>query len=150
MSKIEQRIRALESFKDWSNYLLVTTVAALGWLSNEARSDWLIWLATGCFAVSTVFAIFTLALIPEIAENITDAEDGSIYETAGTPPVILRRVIQRVTWLNEWWLREPKLRWLREPKLRHFCLIQHFLFIVGIVLYAASKMLSPELRMLAL
>ena len=30
--------KALEHFKDWSNYLLVTTVAALGWANLGARA----------------------------------------------------------------------------------------------------------------
>ena len=30
MTSKEQKLKALEYFKDWSNYLLVTTVAA-GW-----------------------------------------------------------------------------------------------------------------------
>jgi len=29
--------KALEFFKDWSNYLLVTTVAALGWVADSAH-----------------------------------------------------------------------------------------------------------------
>jgi len=33
VSKQEQKLKALEWFKDWSNYMLITTVAALGWVA---------------------------------------------------------------------------------------------------------------------
>jgi hypothetical protein len=32
---VEQKLKALDAFKDWSNYLLVTTVAALGWTAGK-------------------------------------------------------------------------------------------------------------------
>ena len=34
-ANMEQHLKALDSFKDWSNYLLVTTVAALGWTAGK-------------------------------------------------------------------------------------------------------------------
>jgi hypothetical protein len=64
--------KALEFFKDWSNYLLVTTVAALGWVASgttiftsHSVKPWCVWL----FALSVVFGIFTLALIPLVQEQ---------------------------------------------------------------------------------
>ena len=33
--RLDQKLKALDAFKDWSNYLLVTTVAALGWTSTK-------------------------------------------------------------------------------------------------------------------
>jgi len=36
----DPRVEALESFKDWSNYLLVTTVAATGWPLDRCGSPW--------------------------------------------------------------------------------------------------------------
>ena len=36
-ANIEQQLKALEFFKDWSNYLLVTTVAALGWVASATN-----------------------------------------------------------------------------------------------------------------
>ena len=35
MTQLEQKLKALDSFKDWTNYLLITTVAALGWVGTE-------------------------------------------------------------------------------------------------------------------
>jgi hypothetical protein len=126
MSKTEQRLQALEFFKDWSNYLLITTVAALGWLStgnghsNPCLRAFSIW----CFAASTFFAILTLAVIPDIAEKI--GEGVSIFETEATLPVPLQR-----PWL-------PPFFTDRRPKLRHFCFLQHALFLLGIALYAIA------------
>src|SRR5262249_1283414 len=64
--------KALGFFKDWSNYLLVTTVGALGWVASDKTTftsaqvkPWCVWL----FALSVVFGIFTLALIPLVQEQ---------------------------------------------------------------------------------
>ena len=65
--------KALEFFKDWSNYLLVTTVAALGWVASGTNTTtstshsvkWCVWF----FALSVVFGIFTLALIPLVQKQ---------------------------------------------------------------------------------
>ena len=61
--KIKQILAAIKSFKDWSNYLLVTTVAALGWVTTNhlvgiagiARA-----FVIGFLGSSIVFGIFTL------------------------------------------------------------------------------------------
>jgi hypothetical protein len=58
---------ALTAFKDWSNYLLVTTVAAVGWIATDQTiSTHFIarWLAGWLLCTSIVFGIFTLALVP--------------------------------------------------------------------------------------
>src|SRR5262249_50901266 len=66
-------LMALGFFKDWSNFMLVTTVAALGWTAKVETNG-------GCrglqltsvvfFALSIAFAVFTLALVPLVAEEI--------------------------------------------------------------------------------
>jgi hypothetical protein len=75
MSLTEQKLNALGAFKDWSNYLLVTTVVALGWVAG-ADTDKPLTLATKFevffLAASVIFGTFTLAVIPIIAEQITD------------------------------------------------------------------------------
>jgi hypothetical protein len=48
MIGIEQKLKALESFKDWTNYLLVTTVAALGWTVSRTCRDFFSSVAEGC------------------------------------------------------------------------------------------------------
>lgn len=120
----DDRMKALEFLKDWSNYLLVTTVAALGWVTSEspiffteAAKPWCIWL----FAISITFGIFTLGLIPLVAETLsksTETEKKSIYSI--TPSFNLLYIIGPVSWFH----------------LKHFCWVQHAAFILGIALYA--------------
>jgi hypothetical protein len=72
---------ALQSFKDWSNYLLVTTVGLAGWVaSDHVRFRSVRWetLALWCLGVSIVFGILALALVPLIAQQMTE-EHTSIY-----------------------------------------------------------------------
>jgi hypothetical protein len=113
---IDQKQKALDAFKDWSNYLLVTTVAALGWttakdgacFSSVGIRDVCILL----FALSIVFAILTLALTPLTGENLK--EDKSIYE---------------VCW--EGWFKG-------RYRLMDLCLPQHVLFLLGIIVYSGG------------
>jgi hypothetical protein len=77
MTDLDQKFKALEFFKDFSDYMLVTTVAALGWISSQdtATKPWAnptlkpycLW----CLGLSSLFAILTLALIPLIGETMT-------------------------------------------------------------------------------
>jgi len=120
MTRIEQKLKALEAFKDWSNYLLVATVAALGWTAKEnANGFHTEWMKSGAivlFALSVVFAILTLALIPHVAEQIEDdtwEKHKSIYE---------------VCWPG-WWVG---------MRLTCLYLPQHVLFLLGILMYGAG------------
>src|SRR6267378_437855 len=112
-----QKTAAMANFKDWTNYLLVTTVAALGWVSTQSP-DVLARICSGCLALSVVAGIFTLAMIPLVTERLRD-DSKSIYEVEGTFTI--------------WWMRGP----LQSARLKHFCWPQHVLFLVGIALYAA-------------
>jgi hypothetical protein len=116
----EKLQEALSAFKDWSNYLLITTVAALGWVTEVATSlgnarGLVIW----CFCLSVVFAIFTLALIPLVAESITPTTC-SIYAVTA----------------------RFKLLWMWGPEvglqLKAVCWPQHILFLLGIIIYAGA------------
>jgi hypothetical protein len=114
MDAIEQKLRALDAFKDWSNYLLVTTVAALGWVSTKDapnfRRDWVRALCIWSFALSVLFAILTLGLLPHI-EELSDGVK-SIYDTS---------------WHGWFGL---------DYELFCVCFPQHVLFLVGVILYA--------------
>ena len=71
MDPIVQKLKALGSFKDRSNYLLLTTSGALGWTATATFSSGdMKPVAVICFALSIVFAILTPALIPHVAEDI--------------------------------------------------------------------------------
>lgn len=108
---------SLEHFKDWSNFLLVTTVAALGWTASkdQAFRKCTRPLCVLLFALSTVFAIFTLALIPLVAEQ------GHGYPSIYDVPVTF--------WMTEW---------IGVIHLKFVCMPQHLLFIAGIILYAGG------------
>jgi hypothetical protein len=117
---IEQRLKALEFFKDWSNYLLITTVAALGWVATK-DSPGLPPLASSltilCFGFSIVFGIFTLALIPLVAEKISGSE-ASFYEIRPE--------------FNLFWICPTPITCV---SLKTVCWPQHVLFIVGIGIF---------------
>jgi hypothetical protein len=123
-SPVDQQLKALEFFKDWTNYLLITTVAALGWVSTQQAAfstaslrHFCIW----CLAVSIVFAIFTLALIPLVAEQVR-TETKSIHSV-------------KVKYYPIWvWLPF-------RTNLKVFCCPQHVFFLVGVVLYALGTTL---------
>ena len=127
MAKIDQKLKALEAFKDWSNYLLVTTVASLGWTAKENANGFCTqWMKSGAialFALAVVFAILTLALIPHIAEKIED------------DPEPKRKSIYDVCWPG----------WGVRLRLTHLCLPQHVLFLLGIVMYAAGTAFGPSI-----
>lgn len=108
--------KPLEHFKDWSNYLLVTTVAALGWVATKEVEFLSPWLRAGCIvalAVSIMFGIFTLALIPLVGEQRTN--EPSFYDVRANYRLFRRK---------------------RSNRLKDFCFWQHAFFLVGIVLYA--------------
>jgi hypothetical protein len=119
--------KALEFFKDWSNYLLVTTVAALGWIAATDKvvfsSPCLRAVCIGALALSIVFGIFTLALIPVIQEwRVTGDSKTSNYDIDGH--------FRPGLW-GESRLR-CRLKWVSFP--------QHVLFIIGILAFAIGTL----------
>lgn len=119
----DQLIETLKSFKDWSNYMLVTTVAALGWVTTQKEGfspGSAQFFCTWSLALSIVFGVFTLGLIPRIMENIKDDSD-SIFAVT--------------TQFNILWFF-----WMSPPfKLKYVCWPQHVLFLVGVIIYASSN-----------
>jgi hypothetical protein len=116
----DPRIEALKSFKDWSNYLLVTTVAAIGWIARTETAPSLIpALAIWSLGISAVFGIFSLALVPLISEQMEQAVDRtSIFA------VPVRFYAGGST--------------LRTMYLTQACRPQHLSFILGILLYCVA------------
>jgi hypothetical protein len=116
MTDLEQKLKALSAFKDWSNYLLVTTVAAIGWTTSEHVCFASPTLKATCvifLALSVVFAILTLALIPHVGEDLREG-DKSIYS---------------VRWHG----------WMGSRfELMDFCFWQHLLFLLGVLVYAGA------------
>lgn len=108
---------ALGHFKDWSNYLLVTTVAAVGWVATEQNGrEWLLDLAVWSFGISLLFGILTLALVPLVAQQLRSS-DPSVYKVRACFTV----------------LRSKKGAYLTQA-----CRPQHILFMVGVVLYCLA------------
>jgi hypothetical protein len=118
---------AIGLFKDWSNILLTTTVVALGWVTsgNRIHKSLPMKMAAGSLCASVVFGIFTLALVPSVAEKLAE-HPGPIYQTEG-------------------------LLYLFGPfatpmsvKLVFLCWPQHALFLVGVVIYVIGVLRAPE------
>lgn len=109
--------KPLDYFKDWTNFLLVTTVAALGWVATKEGvvffSPWLRLLCIAALALSIVFAIFTLALIPLVAEQRPGG--ASFYAVKAEYKLLC---------------------WTCQTKIKTCCFPQHVAFLVGIVSYA--------------
>jgi hypothetical protein len=111
--------KALEHFKDWSNYLLVTTVAALGWVATKESPHFLYsWMKIGCIwslALSAIFGIFTLALIPLVAEQ--QGAVPSFYDVDAQFQIF---------------------GCSHKMRIKTVCFPQHVLFILGVVLFAVG------------
>ena len=123
---VDGRVEALKAFKDWSNYLLVTTVAAIGWIAKSAPASataqapsFVLSLAIWCLGISAVFGIFTLALVPLVSEQMKDAEDSSSIFTVPVKFFVV--------------MTEPWTMYLSQS-----CRPQHLSFILGILLYCVD------------
>lgn len=118
MDRLSLKLQAAGYFKDWSNYLLVTTVAAIGWVSKGTESigtlqKWSLAFLT----ISAALGIVSLSMIPHMVQNLED--DGqSIYQT------------RAVVWFFPWQTGRTKIL-----RLKHACWPQHACFISGITLY---------------
>lgn len=121
---------AITAFKEWSNYLLITTVASLGWVASKNAPFTSGNIRTACIytlGLSIVFGIFTLALVPLLAQQApgklaqapnTPEEERSIYKVPVTFSLFRRRYFTKTG-----------------IYLTQACRPQHILFLVGIVTY---------------
>jgi nitrate reductase gamma subunit len=119
---IERRTKALEFFKDWTNYLLVTTVVAVGWIATTKDAELFSnkYMRAVCIlslAASIVFAIFTLALIPLVQERRGAGE--SNYQ------------VNVDYWLFGVW----------HCRLKTVCFPQYVFFILGVMIFALGTAL---------
>jgi hypothetical protein len=116
ITEADPKTDALESFERWSNYLLVTTVAAAGWVASDGvtfEPEIFQSVTLGCFGVAIIFGIFTLALVPLIAETMMKS-DSSIY----------RVKVRFSLFTFDWYVY-----------LTQACRPQHASFIAGIAFY---------------
>jgi len=113
---------ALGYFKDWTNVMLVTTTAAMGWVAKTAETSMLSTASVVFLALSIACAVFTLALIPLVAEQITGSQ--SIYDVKAR--------------FNLFWVGSWEMAW----RMKYVCWPQHVFFLLGIGLYACSKVFT--------
>ena len=95
--------------------MLVTTVAALGWVATKGVVFWspcIKLICVGSLALSVIFAVFTLALVPLVEEQ--------------------RRPYESIYLVKAKWSWGPP----KGLRLRCVCLPQHIFFIVGVLAYA--------------
>ena len=113
---IKNMLTALGYFKDWSNYLLVTSVGSLGWVSTKPLgiSRGFFNASLGCLTLAIIFGMLTLALVPIVAQNLHGAK--AFYEVSVTT--------------------KPLLFFDVTAKIKFACWPQHVFFILGISLYA--------------
>lgn len=118
----DAKTTALAFFKDWSNYLLLTTVAALGWVASGDIAFSSAWVRAVCifsFALSIGFGILTLALIPLVQEQRKLGHQSNydvVVEYQLTPG------------------------WHGLCRLKSLCFPQHILFLLGIATFALGTM----------
>lgn len=118
----DPKSKALEFFKDWSNYLLVTTVAAVGWVAAGDIDFSSVWVRAICilaFALSITFGILTLALIPLVEEQRNETH-ASNYDV----------VVAYGLWKG----------FTGRCKLKALCFPQHVFFLLGIFVFAIGTM----------
>ena len=111
----DAKMDALNLFEKYSNSLLVTTVAAAGWISSNGvtfASATLKSAALWSLGVSIIFGIFTLALVPLVAEQVGDEQ--SIFM------VRAKFMLLGISW---------------SLYLPQACRPQHIMFILGIIFY---------------
>jgi hypothetical protein len=126
-------LAALSHFKDWSNILLVTTTAALGWVStrqgNILKTTY--YLSVWFLAISIVFGIFTLGFIPVVTEQFP-----YIAGQANPPPSFYQ--VRPAFFLGEWEVSSFSIK--------HFCFLQHLFFLIGILTYAFGSRFKGEAK----
>jgi hypothetical protein len=138
-------IEALKAFKDWSNYLLVTTTVALGWVANDKGNSGggsagrhRVLLASAWFlCLSIIFGIFTLALVPIVLEQIPDRVLEQIPSRTGRS--MGRSISIFEINVRFGFIPFVKLTPTGGVNIKDFCWIQHLFFLLGVLSYTWSK-----------
>ena len=134
MGQHEHVFESLGYFKDWTNYLLITTVAALGWVAKTDVSlgplSRRLTIVFFCFSI--IFAILTLALIPIVGESI-DPNTKSFYGVPATFDLLPS------WWPFQWEWGRNNTAWLKWA-----CWPQHVLFLLGILTFSFGSILNVQ------
>jgi hypothetical protein len=122
---------ALSAFKDWTNSLLVTSVAALGWVGTQTPPGGWRSATTCALCISIIFGIFTLAFIPLVSEKIGRlASQGELRGSQEALPSIYD--------LKPHFFLLPNHFPVRKIRMKYLCWPQHLSFIIGVILYTAA------------
>jgi hypothetical protein len=122
---IDHLLKAVEYFNNSNNYLILISVVALAWVVehpgglHESLKDAIVL----CMGLSAVFGLFTMGLLPLVAETLTGTTQ-SIYDVKG----------QFRTFVLGG--RNHSL------PLKAVCWPQQVLFITGILLYAVGHVMK--------
>ncbi len=125
MTHLDRKFAALEHFREWSNYLLIATVASIGWIGSGSRP-----LATlhavslACLTCSLVMGILAISTLPHLTRDVRD-DDESIYQT------------KTIVWIFPWQTGERRF-----VRLKWLCWPQHALFLAGVLLYSLALLLA--------
>jgi hypothetical protein len=144
---LDQQLKAIELFQDWSNVLLATTTIALGWVAGEASFRNRV-LRAACVALLTLsicFGVVTLALLPIIAgqlrfggvRTVTELDAKKRQSDPAAAPWSFYDQQAGFRVLGE----STATRWLR---VKHVCWFQHAFFLAGIVVYAIGTVRKPR------
>ena len=123
---IDHLLKAVEYFNNSNNYLILVSVVALGWVVEHpnAVQENMKNAIVLCMGLSTVFGLFTMGLLPLVAETLTGTTQ-SIYDVKG----------QFRTFVLGG--RSHSL------PLKAVCWPQQVLFITGVLLYAIGHDMKP-------
>ena len=122
---IDHLLKAVEYFNTSNNYLVLISVVALGWVvehpgsMHESLQDAIVL----CMGLSAVFGLFTMGLLPLVAETLTGTTE-SIYDVKG----------QFRTFVLGG--RNHSL------PLKAVCWPQQVLFLTGVMLYAVGHVMK--------
>lgn len=122
---IDHLLKAVEYFKDSNNYLLLISVVALGWLVEHpgGAHESLHSAIVVCMGLSVVFGLFTMGLLPLVAETLTGTTE-SIYDVRGEFRTFVVGGAHH------------------SLPLKAVCWPQQVLFITGIMLYAIGSVMK--------
>lgn len=121
---IDHLLRAVEYFNNSNNYLVVVSTVALGWVVehpagvHETMKDAIVL----CMGLSTVFGLFTMGLLPLVAETLTGTTQ-SIYDVKGQFRTFVLGGAEH------------------SLPLKAVCWPQQVLFIAGILLYSVGHVM---------
>ena len=123
---IDHLLKAVEYFNNSNNYLIMISVVALAWVVEHpgAVQENLKNGIVLCMGLSTVFGLFTMGLLPLVADTLTGTTE-SIYDVKG----------QFRTFVLGG--RSHSL------PLKAVCWPQQVLFITGVLLYAIGHVMKP-------